>query len=326
MQGTLKKIVFAGITTVLVLVAAEGVARLAKSEVGRASIPEPEIQVHVENGAMKYHPELGWVRAELPLWSQGLNTDGFRYGKDVERAKPDGHWRAFALGDSQTYGAGVDWQESYPAVAEAELHATHGAEGVQLINAGISGYGSLQSLKLIRHQLLDFDPDLIIVDAQTRDDLRDDLVHATAGTSRLQELLFYSRAYYFLRVAVERTTGGTGRRMSAQALPPPGKHQRDNTYGNHDLIWELGKREGFEVLFVNYPVQDREGGVACLGLDAELPEGAHIARVCEALQDSGYTQDELFFDTNHLRPLGCEISGKALAAAIEEYGLGPAGP
>ncbi|MCP4803830.1 MAG: hypothetical protein GY913_17745 [Proteobacteria bacterium] len=324
MRSTLKKMVFTLITTVVILAVVEGVARIVKGEAARATIPAKEIEDHVAGGAMAFHPELGWVRAELPLPSEGINAAGFRYGKEeVDPVKPDGVWRAFTLGDSQTYGAGVKWKESYPAVAEKALKEQHDAAGVQLINAGISGYGSLQALKLIRYQLLDYDPDLIIVDAQTRDDLRDDLVRSVAGVSKVQEVLFYSRAYYFLRVAVERSTGGTGRRMSAQALPEDGHISRDTTYGNHDLIQELGEREGFDVLFVDYPVWARKDRVACLVLDGELPEGAKVARVCEALQASGHKPFDLFFDRNHMKPLGCEIAGKALAEAIEEHGLGP---
>ena len=322
MAGTLKKIGFAFATTVLVFAVAEGAARLVKSEVARATIPAQEIQAHVDGGAMKYHPQLGWVRAELPLPSEGLNKVGFRYGKEITKENPG--WRAFTLGDSQTYGAGVRWQEAYPAIAEDQLHELHGADGVQLVNAGISGYGSLQALRLTQHVLLEYDPDLIIVDTETNDDRRDDLVITNAGTTKLQEILFYSRAYYFLRVAVERAAGVDGRRMSADPEVVEGvKQTREDMKGNHDLIVELGKREGFEVLFVDYPVWAGGPNVQCRVFQSELPEGAHVAPVCAALQASGHPGHELFFDMNHMRPLGCEIAGKALAKAIEDQGLGP---
>lgn len=317
----LKKAAFALITLVLVLVVAEGVARVLKREVSRATIPASEVTAHVDNGAMKYHPELGWVRAQLPLATEGLNAAGFRYGEDVSIEKPAGTWRAFALGDSQTYGAGVDYTEAYPMVAQARLRERHG-DDVQLINAAISGYGSLQALRLLRLELLKYDPDVIIVDTETRDDPRDDQIRATAKASRVQELLFYSRAYYFLRVAVERSMGFAGR-LDAQGQDEIRDGGPQSRRGNHDLIHELGRREGFDVVFVNYPVMAWQGGFQCLGHDKDLPAGAKVARVCEALKASGHAPHDLFFDANHMKPLGCQIAGEALADALDDLGVGP---
>lgn len=313
-----KKAAFALLTTVLFLAVTEGVARVVKDEVSMATIPADQVKNHAESAGMRYHPELGWVRRFLPDPTHVLNAEGFRYDRDVDKDKPDDRFRAFTLGDSQTYGAGLDWNQTYTYVAEQELRSRHGGD-IEVINTGISGYGSLQALRLIRLQLLDYDPDLIIIDCRTRDALRDDGVRSVSA-GPIHELLFYSRAYYFLRVGIERARGTHGRPAHAEAMADdwrPG----DGGAGNHDLIQALGEREGFDVLFVDYPIWQTPGQrIVSLVREDELPEGAQIARLTKALQDTGRPGSELFFDANHMKAEGAQVAGIALADAIDEGG------
>ncbi len=317
-----KKLAFAGVTLVGVLGIAEIVLRIGTRELGEATIPDDLVKRHVAEGSMSYHPVLGWVRAELPNPRLGLNAEGFRYG-DVPRAKPAGTWRAFTLGDSQTYGAGAASDETYTWIAEQLLRERTGRGGdLQLINTGISGYGSLQALRLIEHKLLAWEPDLLIVDCRTYDQPKDGLL-PPVGPSRaaMEGVLWHSRLYYTLRFWLERWRPTTGRHMQHQ----PGQideTERKAGFGNHENLKALAAREGVDLMFVDYPVWDqRHDRIVCQAPPEELPAGVPVARACVALQQDGRSPSTLFIDPNHLEAPGNEVFGAALADAIQGAGL-----
>jgi hypothetical protein len=291
----------------------EGGARLIIREVALATIPAESVRAHVTEGDIVYDPVLGWKRTQLPNPLFGLDRNGFRH-PEVALAKPPGRLRGFALGDSQTYGAGVDPGQDYPSVAERVLRA-RGLD-VEVINAGLSGYTSRQAKRLIETKLLAFDPDFVVVDCRTRDDERDDGPPTEPGfVAAVQRVLFYSRLYRGLRLVVHELDPDDGVPMRAPApgqMPPPlppGSH-----LGNHDLIAALGDEHGFQVWFLDYPFKGQPA--VSLVVDAELPHGARVVRATNALRVSGRSADELFLDNNHLTATGCALVGEALADAL----------
>ena len=314
---TSRKLLFAGLITLVLLAVVEVVLRISTREVAKATIPDELVLAHLEAGAMTHDPILGWVRADLPLPSEGINSLGWRYS-ELDQAKPAGTWRAFTLGDSQTYGAGVPADKSYTAFAERAL-AADGA--LQLINTGTSGYGSLQAIRLIESKLLDWDPDLLIVDCRTYDQPRDQSGPDLSGFSELEQLLFHWRTYYVLRFAIDRMRPDHARPMQSGAMEMSPEELKER-FGNHDLIVEAAREAEVPLMFLDYPFWDNRG-ITCLAPPEELPEGVPVGRVCKALQDSGQPPSKLFLDNNHLAEEGNRIVGEALAAAIREHGLGP---
>lgn len=307
---------------VAVLGIAEVVLRIGTRELGNATIPDDLVKQHVKEGSMAYHPVFGWVRAELPNPRLGLNAEGFRYA-DVPREKPAGTWRAFTLGDSQTYGAGAASDETYTFIAEQLLRERTGrGDDLQLINTGLSGYGSLQALRLIEHKLLEWDPDVLIVDCRTYDQPKDGLL-PPVGASRaaMEGVLWHSRLYYTVRFWLERSRPTTGRHMQHQ----PGEideTERMAAFGNHENLKALAARAGVDLMFVDYPVWDqRHDRIVCQAPPEELPDGVRVVRACVALQRDGRSPATLFIDPNHLEAPGNQVFGKALADAIQSEGL-----
>ena len=84
-------------------------------------------------------------------------------------------------------------------------------------------------------------------------------------------------------------------------------------FGNHELIVELARSEGFDLLFVDYPFWDGQQ-VTCLAPEHELPDGVLVAPACAALRDAGVPLDQLFLDNNHLTVEG----NRRVAEALEE--------
>ncbi len=313
---TRRKLLYASLVLILVLLGAELALRLLTHQVGLATIPEDQVRRHLEKDAMVYHPELGWVRDDLPNPGLGINAEGFRH-PDVSRAKPQGTWRAFALGDSQTYGAGVDAPDAYPSQAEALLRqrAPAGVQ-VELINAGISGYTSLQALRLIRTKLLHWEPDAVIVDCRTHDSPREGAGAQGSGGGLLDRLTFHSRLAWSLRFVVDRLRPEHARPMRAGAMEMSAE-QLAASFGNHEPIVELAREHDLQLLFVDYPFWDGER-VTCLAPAHELPPGVPVAPACAALGQAGLPLDRLFLDNNHLtvegnRRVACALTETILA-------------
>jgi lysophospholipase L1-like esterase len=112
------------------------------------------------------HPYLDFMLRPNYVSADGLNRHnslGYR-GEEITRPKPDGVYRIVALGSSTTYGVGVqDWREAYPAQLERILRDEYGYKGVEVINAGVGGYTSWETLINFEMRALDLEPDMIIV-------------------------------------------------------------------------------------------------------------------------------------------------------------------
>ena len=309
-----RKLLYGLVTAVVVLVALEGAVRLTTRQVAAALIPSQEIYDHIKNGSVDFHPDLGWVWTNPPLVEHGLNEHGFRYG-DISVEKPPNTYRAFALGDYQTHGAGVPSEESYPGLAETRLRtlAPPGLR-VELVNAACPGYSSLQSLRLIRLRLLDYDPDLIVVNCMARDSERDDQAPLRVKWAWLNDLLFHCRLFHALHHGWRTLRADTPVFGPATGTPQEGKR-----YGNHDLIADLAEEHGFDLIFGNYPTWEKDiDQIKCMTPDSSLPPGVPIARFHETVVGSGLSNSELFFDNNHMKVVGNMCAADALVDAIVE--------
>jgi lysophospholipase L1-like esterase len=91
------------------------------------------------------------------------NRLGFR-GEEIENDKPEGVFRIFCLGASTTYTTAVDgYQKAYPAQLERILREVYHHPNVEVINAGVPAYTSLDSLLNLQLRILPLQPDLIVV-------------------------------------------------------------------------------------------------------------------------------------------------------------------
>lgn len=91
------------------------------------------------------------------------NRFGFR-GGEIEADKPEGVFRIFCIGGSTTYTTAVDnYVDAYPAQLERVLRETYGHRDIEVINAGVPAFSSLDSLLNLLLRVLPLDPDLIVV-------------------------------------------------------------------------------------------------------------------------------------------------------------------
>jgi len=71
--------------------------------------------------------------------------------------------RILVLGDSQAFGFGVADDETFSAQLEHSLATRHPALRVRVMNGGVPGYGTADQLAFLKSMGPKFDPDLIIV-------------------------------------------------------------------------------------------------------------------------------------------------------------------
>jgi len=92
---------------------------------------------------------------------EGHNSLGYR-GGEFQLQKPEGTYRIVALGESTTYGFGINANKSYPSMLEKSLRQDYGYSHVEVINGGVIGYTSYEVLTSFQFRILEIDPDLII--------------------------------------------------------------------------------------------------------------------------------------------------------------------
>ena len=128
---------------------------------------------------VQFHGVYGWrpyanVAREGPMWGRDrkahTNSRGWR---DTERemARPtDGAPRGVrlaAVGDSFTFGVGVDDGERFSELMEADLSE------VEVLNFGMNGFGTDQELEVLRHEVLGYGPDVVLCVTYLGNDLLD---------------------------------------------------------------------------------------------------------------------------------------------------------
>jgi len=92
------------------------------------------------------------------------NSEGLREKKTYGKKAP-GTVRILILGDSFTFGYGVDNNEAYPKKVEQLIHQDEkdGKINFEVLNAGTGGWGTVQEVMYLKEKGPYFQPDLVIL-------------------------------------------------------------------------------------------------------------------------------------------------------------------
>jgi lysophospholipase L1-like esterase len=150
-------------TLAFLLVAAEAVLR---------------VTYHPENlgTVIRYDPDLGWsLQPNATLISNDtqrdlhyrmdINAVGLREG-EVRVAKPKGRKRVLIIGDSIAFGSGVEANERFSDLLKHELPGD-----VEVINAGVPGWGNDQELLFYERDLRRLKPDIVVLEFTGNNDV-----------------------------------------------------------------------------------------------------------------------------------------------------------
>lgn len=115
----------------------------------------------------------GWYRKEGESYVR-INSDGLR---DHEHAivKPDGIFRIAVIGDSYCEAFPVSLDEAFWSIMGKKLEECDAFPGkrIEIINFGVSGYGTASELLTLREKVWKYSPDLVLLAVTTNNDVTD---------------------------------------------------------------------------------------------------------------------------------------------------------
>lgn len=137
---------------------------------------------------LRYDPEIGWVNREgaegeyepsqdVPKFKVKINALGYR-GREVVVPKPSGIRRLALLGDSNTFGYGIQEGECF-----SNLLAATAPTGTEILNLGVFAYGTDQEALYLERHALRFLPDMVVL-AVSAGDLSDVMSSVNAGAAK----------------------------------------------------------------------------------------------------------------------------------------------
>jgi len=127
---------------------------------GRESANEILEYEYIPGAVHRRYYQRSWDSAPV-VAVHTIGPHGFR-GTDFPAAKAPGTLRIACLGDSMTFGRGVNDGETWPARLQAEL-AARLAVPVEVWNCGMEGSQTREQFLLLRERVLGFDPDVVLL-------------------------------------------------------------------------------------------------------------------------------------------------------------------
>ena len=137
------------------------------SEIVLAFLKPPPIRWYYPQPLHLPDKELGWVMKpnqhsythDHPVVTNSL---GLR-SPEISFQKGPTDLRVMCLGDSQVFGNGVAQEETHAARLESMLRARMPARRVDVINAGVAGYDTVQEVKLLERLAPSLKPDIVTI-------------------------------------------------------------------------------------------------------------------------------------------------------------------
>ena len=239
--------------------------------------------------------------------------------RDYEHAKPAGAYRIAMLGASSPFGSGVGDGEPFEAVLEQHLNAETQASGYaayEVLNFSVPGYSPLQQLALLEAKALEFEPDAVMLVANTREDVSSTR-HVASAVARGIEI-----PYPFLREIAQAAHVGEGASFeeAQRRLKRHGEAMLRQAYA---LFVERCRERGALPVYVYMPlVQEFEGNPA---KDARLlalarQSGFLVIDISRAFAGHEAAELRVAEWDWHPNPLGHRLLADHLFAALRENG------
>ena len=126
----------------------------------------------------------GWYRKEGEAFVS-INSDGLR-DREHSKEKPPGTLRVAVVGDSYAEAFQVSQGAAFWSVLERGLQDCPSLAGrrVEVINFGVSGYGTAQELLTLREKVWSYSPDVVLLAVTTNNDVLDNS-RALKGTDEI---------------------------------------------------------------------------------------------------------------------------------------------
>ena len=158
----MKRLIFSILPLILLTTCGEIGTRLAGSPTCSAILPDAG-----DWDTMQGDPELLWSLEPNRRFQTGndvteINEIGLREKLLPSKQKKSNEKRILVTGDSSIYGWGVQDHQTYAVQLEKELKRLFKVP-IEVINLGVPGYSTEQTLKLLEKVGWDYQPDLVVV-------------------------------------------------------------------------------------------------------------------------------------------------------------------
>ena len=338
-----KVVLFTLVVDVVLLLALEGGARLFfpasdASRFGELSRLTVELGLPALQKAVEPDPVLFWkLRPGLPetlIEGRIGPSDPIRFRMSTTPSGfrspvPDKPASVICVGDSCTFGIGVEDRETFPARLSE-------VTGLGVLNAGVPGYSAFQGRRLLQERIGSWRPRAVVIQFGWNDaavwDGRSDAEHA-ALLARGPALLFRSRLVQLLASLLperSRSSGGP----SVPALRP---RLTPDEFGEElRSMVRLSRSEGARPLLLLWPARYHLRGIRMPPhLDVirrvAAEEGAPLVDLFELFSRAGGAA--LYADAVHANAAGNRAIAEAIAltlgpesARVGEGGTGGANP
>jgi hypothetical protein len=126
----------------------------------------------------------GWYRKEGGSYVK-INSHGLR-DRERPKAKPAGAVRIAVLGDSFTEALQVPLEATFVSRLEAELNACRafGDKNAEVLNFGVSNYGTAQQLLTLRERVWEYSPEIVLLAFLPANDIRNNSKTLETGKNR----------------------------------------------------------------------------------------------------------------------------------------------
>jgi lysophospholipase L1-like esterase len=279
-------------------------------------------------------PELIWALrpGASTIWFEKpvqVNSLGLR-DREITPDKPANTLRVLCLGDSSVFGHGLEVDHGFPRQLEAALSTHGGGKRYEVLNLGVPGYSTQQSLIQLRRLAPVLQPDFLVIYNAHSDyflDAVEDKQRVDLLASQSNQLVRHSRLYQLLR-----------KLLLPLAVRVSGRHDPFSTHrvsledyrANLELMIAEGAGRGAGSILVVAPLVLREKrSESEVGAERALmywdvmrevgaAKGAPVVDMHEKLGDRMYNEREtLFLDDCHPTRWGNALITDELRLTIE---------
>lgn len=125
---------------------------------------------------------------EAPGGKYHVRTNALGLREDRALAeKPAGSFRVLVVGDSMTYGVGVEREAAFPALLESELARSFAPRPVEVVNVGVPCWGQWEETAFLEKRARALAPDLVILQFTVANDVLDDLRYREDDGARVPD-------------------------------------------------------------------------------------------------------------------------------------------
>lgn len=215
-----------------------------------------------------------WHTSADGSWEFIVNRQGFRARHDFAYERNDGILRIMVLGDSHTQGFEARQDYIYPTIIENYLN-NHGI-AAEVMNTGISGFGTAEEFVFIELEAIKYHPDVIVLGFFANDfadSVKSDLFRLSDGGLNVQSI------YHAPGVGIMRLHNSIG----------PLRWLSENSYLYSILVnavWEIAKgallSQKKRKLVEEFAIQTQDVGDYEKKVVTEL-----VSRMSEVCRDNG---------------------------------------